>query len=114
MGPQPFFRDTDIARRAFAAARAANIRHGSNRWNMSLLNGGDLIAKSEATAKFGVSLTALNRAKTILVYGGPEDEDDVLSGRVSLSAKANGLAPKRIPKIKVAKRSRRRRRARTK
>ena len=32
---QPFSRATDIACRAFAAARAANIKHGSNRWDMS-------------------------------------------------------------------------------
>ena len=106
MAPQPFFGDTDIAHRAFAAARAANIKHGSNGRKMSSRHGADLVSKSEATAKFGVSLTALNRARTILVYGSPEDEDDVLSGRVSLSAKAIGLVPKRVPKIKVAKRSR--------
>lgn len=104
---QPFSRATHIACRAFAAARAAKIKHGSNRWNMSSRDGANLISKSEAIAKYGVSLTALNRARTILVYGSPGDEEDVLSGRVSLSAKAIGLASKRIPKIKVAKRSRR-------
>jgi hypothetical protein len=103
---QPFSRATDIACRAFAAARTANIKPGSYPWNMSSRDGANLVSKSEAIAKYGVSLTTLNRAKTILVYGSPEDEDDVLSGRMGLSAKAIGLAPKRVPKIKVAKRSR--------
>ena len=102
--PQP--RNADNARRAFAAARAANICYGSNQTLKTLRDDGNALSIREAAAKHGISARTVKRAKTILIHGGPEDEADVISGRVSLLEKALVLTPKRIPKIKVAKRSR--------
>ena len=100
--PQP--RSAIIKRDAivvFAAARAANIQLGGNRWSKSTHDNGDPVSISEAITKYGVSRSAIERAKTILVCGSPADEDDVISGRVSLSAKAFDLASKRVLKSRL-------------
>lgn len=102
-------RQLSIAQRAFAAARLANMREGGQRENLNAskttisqdrvvlidksLSGS--IAVRDASKRLGVSTASIGRARAIIAYGGPELENDVISGKTSLKAGAERVTPKR-------------------
>ena len=87
------------AQRALSAAKLANLRHGGDRSKISadiLLDGkGHSIAVRDAAKRLKTSTASVGRARAVLRYGTPELERDVASGKVSLTAAAAKVTPRR-------------------
>ena len=99
--------------RLFAAARLANLPRGGDRTSKlskeSLLSS-KVITLEKAAKLMDVTFGSATRARTILKHGTKEDEQDVLSGKVSLTKKEDqvrkrvGVVP-RPPKSDAQRRT---------
>jgi hypothetical protein len=103
-------RHLSLEERAIAGAQLANLQHGGNRGNQH--TGGKFaranLATSETTttrqaaARVGASYGSVVRAKAILSKGTEADVQEVLSGKTTLTQKAESLV-QRTPRISKAK-----------
>jgi ParB-like chromosome segregation protein Spo0J len=94
--------------RAFAAARLANARVGSNQFKKEgsskelpslseMQTANQAVGNYEAAKLRDVSVMTVKRAKAVLAYA-PELEPDIKAGKISLTAATNKVRPKRQPK----------------
>ena len=95
--------------RLFAASRLAQMQHGGDRKSIKLpkesLIQAKVITLEKAAKLMDVSFGSATRARTILKHGTKEDEQDVLSGKVSLSKKDEEIRKRvRLPKSDVQRR----------
>lgn len=104
-------RHMSMEQRSFAAARLANFKPGrpseltlAPARVSSIKSTGGSFAVRDAAARLNVSPGSTARARAIIQHGTKADEEDVLKGRVSLTARAEQLtkrnkpAPNRLPR----------------
>lgn len=104
-------RHLSLEQRAFAAAKLANIKNGSNQFIKKREGFAGAKASSETTtmrqaaAKIGVSYGSAVRARTVILNGTEADTQEVLDGKSTLTQKAESLIKRtpRVPKVKPAK-----------
>lgn len=87
-------RHMEAGARALAAARLANIRSGRHK-EASRARLPSSITQEEAAKRLGVGLTSVKAGKAVLEYGDPELVKAVETGKVSVSAAAEKVRPKK-------------------
>jgi hypothetical protein len=97
-------RHLSLEQRAFAAAKLSNLKLGSNRYAEKKVDFAPAKSTSnttttrQAAARIGVSYGSAVRAKAILSKGTEADVQDVVTGKTTLTHKAESLI-KRVPRV---------------
>src|SRR4029077_7376660 len=86
--------------KAFAAARYANLKHGSNQFkredtSRDVSSREKKISVSEAAEKFDVSTASVDRARRVIKFGDEALEQDVKKGKKHLRIAAEQVSPKK-------------------
>ena len=100
-------RHMTVAQRGFAAARLANLKHGSNQYrNVDIPNDKSLAPRDphlpghsrsvrDAAYLMDVSTGTVARARTVITHA-PELEKQILAGKLALADAANKIIPARL------------------
>lgn len=100
-------RHLSLKQRAFAAARLANLTHGTNRFSniIEVSRDTSIVSVEKAAKMLDVSTASIKRAKSILKHGGEAAAADVLAGGHSLKGRCEAIRPKAQAKLKPPKRA---------
>jgi ParB-like chromosome segregation protein Spo0J len=92
-------RHLSFQEKAFAAARYANLKQGSNQYysreSSRELSSGKSVSIDDAAKKFEISPASVKRARTVIKHGDKQLEKDVKQGKVHLRIAAERVAPKK-------------------